>query len=262
MYKREEVMERLQTYYNFLTKDKSYHVAAIVLKGSQNYGLATETSDVDCFAFVYPTLEDLLTKQPKNKDLFTEYNEIISIKDVRNIIPLFSKCNPNMMEALFSEYYITDDSQLWNSLRNIREEILYLNPRAFISNSVGIMYNKSKSLNKTSNVRQEYIDLYGYDPKQLIHLIRMYELIRHYKNRDQENIFITTTYKDYIETIRENPPTFETAQKIADFFLRLGRKNEEETTTSKQNMETIELLKTTYVECLNNYYFKGEEHEV
>lgn len=111
----EKIMKRLRKHLDLVLE--SYpkdRVIAIALQGSQNYGLATETSDVDSKAIIAPSFNQLL-------DLEKETNRVIpldsrfpkedqvTILDARHFFSLVGKSNPTMLELLFTPYLLVND---------------------------------------------------------------------------------------------------------------------------------------------------------
>lgn len=111
-------------------------ILGVFLYGSQNYGLATENSDVDTKVVIIPTLEDLC----KNKKGFVKeykYNdEKIVVMDIIHLMDNFKKQNINYVEVLFTEYKWVNPKHnfIWDYLVEIREQIAYYNKeRAVLS---------------------------------------------------------------------------------------------------------------------------------
>ena len=111
----EKIMKRLRKHLDLVLE--SYpedRVIAIALQGSQNYGLATETSDVDSKVIVAPSFDQLL-------DLEKETNRVIpldsrfpkedqvTILDARHFLSLVGKSNPTMLELLFTPFLLVND---------------------------------------------------------------------------------------------------------------------------------------------------------
>ena len=104
----EWIMERLNEHYQeaitIFPKDR---ILAIMIQGSQNYGLDYVGSDIDTKCIVLPTLEDIcFNKKPTSYTHVRENNEHIDFKDVRKITEDFKKQNINFLEVLFTKYRI------------------------------------------------------------------------------------------------------------------------------------------------------------
>ena len=80
-------------------------ILGIFLYGSQNYGFATEKSDVDSRVIIFPTFEEFcLQKDWVSKTIELENGEHIDIKDIRLMHDCFRKQNINFIEILFTKY--------------------------------------------------------------------------------------------------------------------------------------------------------------
>lgn len=91
-----------------------YNVIFYSLKGSQNYGLDTESSDVDSYFVVMPKMEDLaLSRSPISTSLLVDAkkNEYAEIKDVRVFFKDLCDAKPTALEAVFSDWFTIVDSK-------------------------------------------------------------------------------------------------------------------------------------------------------
>ena len=80
-------LTRVKEHYNYVCeKYGKDNVLGVFLYGSQNYGLATEESDVDTKAILIPILWDIAAnKQPVSKELHMENGEHIEVKDIQGL---------------------------------------------------------------------------------------------------------------------------------------------------------------------------------
>ena len=107
----DKILEQVQEKYNWLEEHKhQYGVGYIImvsLIGSQNYHLDGPTSDIDTYAFVFPSYFDFITG---NKFISEEHNfedgSKITIKDLRLAFNLLRKPSPNSVECFISHYKI------------------------------------------------------------------------------------------------------------------------------------------------------------
>lgn len=110
---------------------KEEQLLVVALYGSQNYGLATENSDVDTKAIYIPTLEELCsTPSPRVKELSLPNNEKCVLMDIRHFADNLKKQNLNYVEILFTDYYLVnkDLEFAWAYLRDIREQVAFYDP--------------------------------------------------------------------------------------------------------------------------------------
>ena len=166
---------------------EKYHCEwfVIVAQGSMNYHLTDEESDCDTKLLTIPSLEELvLGQKPLNVTyvLEDETDEHCDVKDFREYFKTFRKQNINFVEILFSDYWIVNPmyEDLWLELRSKREELAHMNPYAAVSCMMGMAREKRHALSHKYPSKRDTIEKFGYDPKQLHHLWRLYNFINAY----------------------------------------------------------------------------------
>ena len=159
------------------------HIVGLFLQGSQNYGMDTQYSDVDTKLIVTPTLDDLIfNRKPLIYTHILDNNEHIDIKDIRLYLEMFKKQNINMVEILFTPYYLVNNkySNYWSKLFYSSEKIGRYNiPRA-IKAMTGVALEKYHAMEHRYPAKVDIIDKFGYDPKQLHHLLRVEDYLERY----------------------------------------------------------------------------------
>lgn len=151
-------------------------IVALVLQGSQNYGLDDAESDVDTKLLLVPTLDEVIfNKKPVSTTHVRENDEHIDAKDIRLYWQCFRKGNPNFVEVLFTDYYIVNPmyADLWEEMRNERELVARVNPLVAAKAMMGMVQEKFHAMEHRYPSRAHIVDKFLYDPKQLQHLIRM-----------------------------------------------------------------------------------------
>jgi predicted nucleotidyltransferase len=78
----------------------------IFLYGSQNYGVATENSDIDTKLIYVPTLEQLLNNSDKTKTYELENGEHCELMSISHLVKNFRKQNINFLEILYTPYHL------------------------------------------------------------------------------------------------------------------------------------------------------------
>ena len=183
-------------------------IVALILQGSQNYGLADEESDVDTKLLLVPTLDEIIfNKKPVTTTHIRENDEHIDAKDIRLYWQCFRKGNINFVEVLFSEYYIVNPmyEDLWEEMRNMAEQIARVSPLTACKAIMGHIQEKFHAMEHRYPSRAHIIDKFGYDPKQLQHLVRMTDfLIEFIKEKySYKDIMTLQPMKKYQENYRE-----------------------------------------------------------
>lgn len=161
----------------------------IAAQGSMNYKLFDENSDVDTKILTLPSLEEIvLDKKPLNYTLVIDdgTNEHCDVKDVRMYFKTFRKQNINFVEILYTPYWIVNPKykDIWFEMLAVREELVHMNRYAAVSCIKGMAQEKFHALCHKYPSKVEVIEKFGYDPKQLHHLVRLSYFFRHYINNE------------------------------------------------------------------------------
>lgn len=206
----EWIRERLEEHYaearSMFPEDQ---IVGLFLQGSQNYGLDYEGSDIDTKLILTPSFKEVaLNKKPVSTTHIRENDEHIDLKDIRLYIETFRKQNLNFLEILFTDYFIINPlyEKEWNRLLEKREEIARMNPFRAVKSMKGIALEKYHAMEHRYPSKIEIIDKYGYDPKQVSHLIRVEDCLERYINGEsylnclrpsKEKVGLITDLKHY-----------------------------------------------------------------
>lgn len=204
------INNRLREHLAYFKETYSQDWFVIALQGSQNYGIADEESDIDSKILVIPQLEDIIfNRKPISNTLeMPDNNEHVDCKDIREYFKIFRKSNINFVEILFTDYWIVNNQyqDLWLTLRQNAEELARMNRFAAVSCMGGMAHEKFKAMTHEYPSRMHMIEKFGYDPKQLSHLVRIFYFVQMYINN--------TPYIDCI---------YPKDESIRNFLLQLKR---------------------------------------
>lgn len=223
------IMERLNEHYKealeYFPEDK---IVGIFLQGSQNYGLDLPTSDVDTKLIVLPTFKDIVhNKKPMSTTHIRANEEHIDFKDIRLYIETFRKQNLNFLEILFTDYYIINPlyKAEWDRLIAAREEIAHMNPWRAVKSMKGVALEKYHAMEHEYPSKVEVLAKFGYDGKQVSHLLRIEDFLYQYINGEK-----------YEKCLM---PSFTIKQKLLDYKMHLIPLQEArvEALKAKQNIE-------------------------
>lgn len=198
----------------------------LVLQGSQNYGLDLYTeeykSDIDTKCIVIPSLKDIvMNKKPISTTHICPNNEHIDIKDIRLYFDNFKKQNINFVEILFSKYYIVNPKyrDLWEQLVADRELVAHYNYNQTLRCIAGMSMEKKKALCHPYPTLKDKIEKYGYDGKQLHHIIRMNDFMYAYThNNSYDECLKFLPHKNLMMKAKLSKFSLEEALKISEFF--------------------------------------------
>jgi hypothetical protein len=175
-------MKRVQDHYNEALKYfPEEHIVGVFLQGSQNYELDYEGSDVDTKLIVVPSFKDIcLNKKPVSTTHVRANDEHTDWKDVRLYMETFRKQNLNFLEILFTDFYIINPmyKEEWDRLVAAREFIARMNVHRAVKSMKGIAMEKYHAMEHRYPAKADIIEKYGYDGKQVSHLIRVYDYLR------------------------------------------------------------------------------------
>lgn len=212
-----KIMDRLQENYK-IVKNMGYEIVGIFLQGSQNYELDYEDSDIDCKAILLPKFDDfVLNRNPVSTTYILDNNEHIDLKDIRLMFDCFKKQNINFVEILFTKYKIINPKYecFMQKLFDNNEKIARYNNYASVNCIAGMSLEKYKALEHPYPSIIDKIEKYGYDPKQLHHIIRLNEFIKRYIAGEPYADCLISKNKEYLIEVKKGIYTLEEAREIA-----------------------------------------------
>ena len=231
---------------------KDRPIVVLACQGSQNYGLDYEDSDFDTKCITVPTFKEIaLNKKALSTTHVRGNNEHIDLKDIRLYIQTFRKQNLNFLEILFTPYYVCpmnnfiNFSNEWGKLIDNREKIAHMNPLRGFSSMKGIAAEKYHALEHHYPSRMHMIEKFGYDPKQLHHLLRIDEFMKRFYNGESYEDCLISDYPDYLIDIKKGLFDLDKARDIANTTMteieNLYNKAKN-TLNNKEDKEMVELL--------------------
>lgn len=213
----ERVLEHLQEAKTIVPEK---HIVGIFYQGSGNYGLDYEGSDVDTKCIITPTFKDIaLARKPMSTTHVRENDEHIDMKDIRLYVQTFRKQNLNFLEILYTPYCEFPNSYFhdqWKRLVEAREEITHYDPVRSIKSMMGIASEKFFAMEHHYPSRMAWIEKFGYDPKQLHHLLRVSEYLDRYLAGEPYGDCLLTKQADYLKEVKWGYYDLDHAREIAN----------------------------------------------
>jgi hypothetical protein len=214
----DKILRRLGEHLADASESFSYdRIVGIFLQGSQNYGLDYEKSDVDTKLIVTPTFKDLaFNRSPVSTTHVRENEEHIDFKDIRLYIQTFRKQNLNFLEILFTDFKWVNymyQSQ-WEELVKHREEIARYNLHQAIKSMKGIAMEKYHAMEHAYPSKVDVLAQFGYDPKQLHHLLRVEEYIGRYISGEPYEDCLRPRRPEYLIEVKRGYYDLDTARII------------------------------------------------
>lgn len=223
-----EIFKVLKQRYIYL-ENQGYEILFIALQGSQNYNQALYTdeykSDIDCMAVVIPSVDSFIRNEDGiSTTIVLDNNEHINLKDVTNIFHLWKKQNIQFLEILFTKYKIINKKykDILDKLFEHREAIAHIDKLTCIKSIKGMASQKYYSLSHPYPSKLHLIEKYGYDGKQLHHLMRLSAFIKnYYEGMPFEDCLITYSQELNDEMLRAklNRYSLEEAEKLAEKYM-------------------------------------------
>lgn len=211
------VREHLEEAFEHFPEDR---VVGIFLQGSQNYGLEIPGSDVDTKLIVTPTFKDIaMNHKPVSTTHVRANEEHTDWKDIRLYIQTFRKQNLNFLEILYTDFAIVNPiyEKQWNRLVESREAITHFNPYRSVQSMKGIALEKYHAMEHEYPSKIEVLKKYGYDPKQLHHLVRVEDYLGRYINGESyESCLDPGPMKQELIEIKMGKYSLADARSIAD----------------------------------------------
>ena len=256
---KEDIFKKLKEHYNYLKEyHPNYNVIYLGLQGSQNYNLDIYTdeycSDVDTKAILVPSLKEIsLNKQPVSTTVILPDNSHCDCKDIRLMMENFKKQNINFIEILFTEFRLINPKykDLILELINMNEDIAHLNENQALRCMSGMSMEKKKALCHPYPTLIDKIEKYGYDGKQLHHIIRMNDFIKAYTSGKTYRECLTTyNDKDLLMSAKLSKFTLEEA-------LDLSNKYDEDTKLIKDKfLKEQDIINKETLEKMNDIQYR------
>lgn len=216
------IQNRVQEHYNEAVS-LGFEVVGVWLQGSQNYNLAvyddTYQSDVDTKCIVLPSFDDIVCgKSPYSSTHIRANEEHIDIKDIRVMFDMFKKQNNSYVELLFTKYFVINPkyTRLVAELIKMREAIAYAHPNQALRCMAGTSKEKLKALKHPYPNIVEKINKYGYDPKQLHHILRINDLIRKYTAKLPYAECLIPDNTEYLLEVKKGKLSLKEAEELAN----------------------------------------------
>lgn len=251
--KKDFVIKRVKEHFDELIKlgYNSNNVAFIGLQGSQNYNLdiyeENYKSDVDTKAIIVPSLDDIVNnKTPIGKTIVLSNNEHIDVKDIRLMFGTFEKQNINFIEILFSKCFLISENYKEDikELLDNNEKIAHLNKNQAVRAMAGMSLEKLKALEHPYPSIINKINEFGYDPKQLHHIIRIFDFLNKYIAGVPYKECIIPTNIEYLKDIKRGILSLEEARITAKSYCSYIQKIKNDYIVDKDiiDKDAIQLL--------------------
>ena len=135
----------------------------------------------------------------------------------------FRKQNLNFLEILFTPYHCghPDYWKEWSRLVDARERIARMNPFRAVKSMKGIALEKYHAMEHAYPSKLDILAKYGYDPKQLHHLVRIDNYLTRYINGEsyEKCLIPEDSMKAFLLTIKKGGWDLASARELANQSL-------------------------------------------
>lgn len=210
----DRVHEHLDESFEYFSADR---IVGIFYQGSGNYGLDYEKSDVDTKLIVTPTFKEIaFNKSPVSTTHVRANDEHTDFRDIRLYIQTFRKQNLNFLEILFTPFQWVNwrYADEWQRLVDNREAITHYNPYQAIKSMKGVAMEKFHAMEHEYPSKLDVLAQYGYDPKQLHHLLRVEEYIGRYINGEPYEDCLRPRRPEYLLEVKRGYYDLDTARVV------------------------------------------------
>ena len=237
-------------------------IVMLSLVGSQNYNLATNTSDYDTKCCILPSWQDIIqAHQPYAHTFIRENGEHIDFTDFRSMMNILKKQNINFIEQLFTEEYFINE---WyydevKNLRIMREEIAHYNPCKAVQTMAGIAKSKEKRIFRPLNEeKNEIFNEFGYHPKELAQLYRITCFLTAYTNNNDFADCLKSSNRDVFLDLKTTKYDVDIVQDIVKAYMSRVIKLEDDflRTHETTHLPVIDLLLEETSESILKKYLK------
>lgn len=177
--KKKDIMTDLNKKLEWLKENTNHNIIWIALFGSQNYEMDLNTeeyrSDIDAKAVCIPSMRELLRDEKLVSKVYKlEDDSQIEVKDIRLFIRTLKKQNPSYLETLFTKYYICDER--FEKVLDMADDIALADRKRLFKSILGMISQKKKNIDKSFGSNEGRCIGYGYDPKEMSNIARLYYL--------------------------------------------------------------------------------------
>lgn len=156
-----------------------------MLYGSQNYGLDSAESDVDTKTMLLPSFKMVcLNSKRISTEVVMPDGSLDNCKDFREMFGNYLKGNINFVETLYTRHFACTELYYpeFQELREYRDLIANAQPQKLMHMACGMARQKYAAFDKEFEGKKEVLAKYGYDPKQLHHLVRLFHFMKTYRD--------------------------------------------------------------------------------
>jgi len=152
-------------------------------------------------------------------------DEHCDVKDIRLYWDCLRKQNINFVELLFTRYFNVNPLYMapWAKMLEARERIARYNTHAAVRCMKGMALEKRKALTHPYPAKESVLKEFGYDPKQLHHILRIHWFLEDYLSGKSYEECLNAPNAEYLKRLKLNGAgmSLETAERRADACVQV-----------------------------------------
>jgi len=219
-----------------------------VVIGSQAYGLATETSDVDRRGVYLESKEQIFGLKKAEPSHFEDPND--TIYPLKHFVSLLSKGNPNLIEMIFLR------PEFIRAIHPLFIEYIIYNRKEFLSKTLtksylGYVIHQMHLVAK--NGREKY-SRNGYDAKAAMHMCRLFLQLENLIKFQDPIVYVPIESRKFLLGVREGEifKTLEAFQEKINEWEESARKSIE--TSSLRDVVDYDLINDLLISFYEDIY--------
>lgn len=261
------IMTKMQQHYTAAEKllPNNSTIIALVLRGSQNYNLDTENSDLDTWCIYIPENPLSLPECGHDKQEHAlAHGEQIAMVDIKRFCYALTKRSLFYIESLYSKWSIINPlfQELWVQLTNLKDAIINTNKPALAQSlKYYITTNMSHVSERLYPSRLASIYEVGYDKKALYTMERQYNCLKllaspysfAYCMHDTFNFLVIDAKNGAYDTVTANRLMRFIASDMDRLCNKIITANPVDVNEESQILLQISNIESEMISLVNNY---------
>lgn len=241
-------MDEVKAHHELAGKHNAYEreVMFTALYGSQNYGFATDSSDVDTKSFVFPSFWELALHKPLlSKEHTAPDGSHVEMKDYRDMCTNLKKQSVNFLETLFTPYVVVNPlwQAFYDSLHASREMFARLDVNRGLMSMFGHMCNMEKRFKRDRGMKQAATLLWLED-----------FVYRYATDEPYEHVLFNPNQKEFLRSMRAGEVPLELTENLVADAMANVREFVENAPKFEVNKKGLEWLDTMQVMAMDEYF--------
>lgn len=239
--------------------------------GSPNYNLdiydEDYKSDIDTKIIIIPTLEELVDNSKPISTTIDIKDGQCDIKDIRVFAQTLIKCNVQFLETLTSRccWINPKYEEEVSFLIDNRDKLIDEQLSQLLKSVYGMCLEKEKALCHPYPTIKWKIDKWGYDGKQLHHILRLRDFLTNYI--DNKDTFDSSIWyregdrRNFLIQVKKNKLNLDEAVALANSTCKFVKEKVDKELLKIKNQDN-NMIKNEYLSSVKNIIIKNIENQI